>query len=484
MAERKIYQVSGYPEEVIAVAFARTSRVAGTIQDSLNVLTEKKAGEFHEKWVVGYGHASVAEHAVVHLALEGVSRLATESIESSRLASYTEKSTRFQKITPDQTLTPKSVINSPWRNDWDQAHSQLFAAYDLALDKVGAEVKKAFPARDGETSEKHDVRVRTKYTDICRFGLPLSVLANLGLTANARVLEAVCSQLLSSPLKEVREIGEEMKREAMKVAPTLIKYAAENLYLRDTPPAMRAIVGQILAQGEIVLPEGTHPEVELVDYDPQAEQNFIAGWLYRFGNGAGFTDCLRIAGEMSLDQKRELIKQALSRMGRYDKVGREAELLRLTYDVNIDNGGFGDFKRNRMMTQIHQEFTGVCGLAIPRIIDNVGAGEQMRAAIRFAADLAQVLKGDLSENEYKYLFTNATMRRMLLAMNMRELFDFWRTRSAPNTNPSYRYAALVMGDLAKRAYPLIWEYTNMIEKESPVSSQDVLDAFYLEGKLI
>ena len=44
-------------------------------------LTAEKSAEFHEKWVVGYGHASVAEHAVLHVAMENVSRLAVETIE-------------------------------------------------------------------------------------------------------------------------------------------------------------------------------------------------------------------------------------------------------------------------------------------------------------------------------------------------------------------------------------------------------------------
>jgi thymidylate synthase ThyX len=43
----------------------------------------------------GYGHASVAEHAVAHLAVEDVSIVASKVIEDMRLASYTENSTRY-----------------------------------------------------------------------------------------------------------------------------------------------------------------------------------------------------------------------------------------------------------------------------------------------------------------------------------------------------------------------------------------------------
>jgi len=87
--------------ETIAVTFAKTSRSPQSFQEIASELTEEKSAEFHEKWVVGYGHASVAEHAVLHFAVENVSRLAVETLESCRLASYTEKSTRYQKW--DQT---------------------------------------------------------------------------------------------------------------------------------------------------------------------------------------------------------------------------------------------------------------------------------------------------------------------------------------------------------------------------------------------
>jgi thymidylate synthase ThyX len=96
--ERQVYLLDpmDLPPETIAVAFARTSRSPESFRQIAAELTEEKSTEFHEKWVVGYGHASVAEHAVLHIAVENLSRLAVECLESNRLASYTEKSTRYQ----------------------------------------------------------------------------------------------------------------------------------------------------------------------------------------------------------------------------------------------------------------------------------------------------------------------------------------------------------------------------------------------------
>src|SRR5215208_5291084 len=83
-----VFALSGLPEEVIAVLFAYYSRSRDDLRSNLAKLladqdlamiestpaarpalhlATEKARAFHERWVVGYGHASVAEHAVVHL---------------------------------------------------------------------------------------------------------------------------------------------------------------------------------------------------------------------------------------------------------------------------------------------------------------------------------------------------------------------------------------------------------------------------------
>ena len=81
--DRDVFALAGLPEEVVAVLFAYYSRSRDDLRTNLAKLlvedelggegglsnfrfASEKAKAFHEKWVVGYGHASVAEHAVVH----------------------------------------------------------------------------------------------------------------------------------------------------------------------------------------------------------------------------------------------------------------------------------------------------------------------------------------------------------------------------------------------------------------------------------
>src|SRR5512135_3920237 len=118
--ERQVYLLDPQclKPEIIAVAFAKTSRSPQSFREIAAELTDEKSAEFHEKWVVGYGHASVAEHAVLHIAFENVSRLAIESIESNRLASYTEKSTRYQKWNPDDFHVPQELAAHGLREEY------------------------------------------------------------------------------------------------------------------------------------------------------------------------------------------------------------------------------------------------------------------------------------------------------------------------------------------------------------------------------
>ena len=135
MPKRDIYLLSPkqLSPETIAVAFAKTSRSPESFRDIAAELSDEKSAQFHEKWVVGYGHASVAEHAVLHLAIENVSRVAIESIESNRLASYTEKSTRYQKWDADAFTIPPELEDHPLREDYVTACRLLFQTYADSL---------------------------------------------------------------------------------------------------------------------------------------------------------------------------------------------------------------------------------------------------------------------------------------------------------------------------------------------------------------
>src|ERR1044071_8576745 len=251
MRTRDIYLLSprSLSPETIAVAFAKTSRSPESFRDIAAELSDEKSAQFHEKWVVGYGHASVAEHAVLHIAFENVSRLAIESIEANRLASYTEKSTRYQKWGSDDFFIPSELDRHALRDEFVDTIRLLFRTYAESLEPVRSLVLERFERRENEKDEAWDRRIRSKYVDVCRFLLPAASLANVGMTANARVLESMIRKMLSHELTEVREIGVQVKEVSKAETPTLVKYADAVPYISETIKAFGELATSELETG-------------------------------------------------------------------------------------------------------------------------------------------------------------------------------------------------------------------------------------------
>ena len=219
--ERRIYPLDPrtLTEEQMAVAFAMTSRRPEPFDVIAQEVSEEKAATFHERWVLGYGHASVAEHAVLHMAVENVSRLAADTLEDNRLASYTEKSSRFQIIEQGDYYVAPELEGHPLRQVYVDACEALFDAYRRLVEATRGYLASVRPRNEGERDGAYNVRLRREATDSCRFLLPAATLTNIGVTMNARTLEHAITKLLSSTLAEEREIGAELKDQGQSITP-------------------------------------------------------------------------------------------------------------------------------------------------------------------------------------------------------------------------------------------------------------------------
>ena len=131
---RRVYPLDAQKltEEQIAVAFAMTSRRPEAFDEIAEQVSQDKAADFHERWVLGYGHSSVAEHAVLHLAIENISRVACDTLEDNRLASYTEKSSRYQVFPDGYYYVPPEINSQPDLTKlYKQTCDLLFQEYHL-----------------------------------------------------------------------------------------------------------------------------------------------------------------------------------------------------------------------------------------------------------------------------------------------------------------------------------------------------------------
>jgi thymidylate synthase ThyX len=478
MRDRDIYLLSPkqLSPETIAVAFAKTSRSPESFRDIAAGLSDEKSAQFHEKWVVGYGHASVAEHAVLHIAFENVSRIAIESIESNRLASYTEKSTRYQKWDGEDFTIPPELDGHALRDEYIQTIRLLFRTYTDSLEPVKSLIVKHSPRRENESEEAWDRRIRSQYVDVCRFILPAAALANVGMTVNARVLESAIRKMLSHSLQEVRQIGEKLKEVAKVEVPTLVKYAEIVPYLVET--------GKELVNWELVNRESSivnrQSEIEnrkskwctLIDYDKDGEKKVLAAALYRFGEMT-FDDSLKYVKSLKKAERADLAERLFKHLGRFDEPLRELEYCTYTFDLVMDQGAYAEFKRHRMMTQTPQRLSTRLGYATPRLITEAGFGSRYEAAMDAAEKMYEELY-TVSPNLAQYVVPNGFNRRVLASFNLHSAFHFCQLRSAANAHFSIRRVAQKMYEEMVRVHPLLTKYMRLPEE----TWQDVEENYF------
>lgn len=466
--ERQIYLLDpkNLSPETIAVTFAKTSRSPQSFHQIAVELTETQSTDFNEKWVVGYGHSSVAEHAVLHIALENVSRLAVETLESNRLASYTEKSTRYQTWGIDAFFTPPELDNHPLKNPYVRTCTALFTTYQSCLLSVTEYFKKTTIPLKNETPQQLERRFRSQAIDVCRFLLPAASLANVGMTINARALEHAIGKLLSSPLRENRQIGAELKTTALGSLPTLLKYAEMIPYQQKVCDTFSAV--------QVADPAIQTDWCELIHYEPDAVERILAAALYREKN-ISYTQAIEWVASASSEQKKELVHCLLSTPDSHTIPARELENASFTFDLLIDQGAYFEVKRHRMMTQAPQHLTASMGYAIPRAIVDAGILEPYQYAMMSAQKTYDIL-ADFNPAVASYVVPNGYNRRVLLNLNLRSLIHFIRLRSSPNAHFSVRRVAQRMSEQVGARLPELTSLLGKYENETSASVEET--SFY------
>ena len=465
----RVYPLGGQEltEEQVAVAFAMTSRQPEPFDEIAQRVSEERAANFHERWVLGYGHSSVAEHAVVHLAVENVSRLACDAVEDNRLASYTEKSSRYQIMERGHYHVPAELNREPTlRLAFVEACDVLFSTYTRLVDGCAAHLGEEHPRGSREPERAHYTRLRRMAADHARTVLPAALLTNVGVTANARTLERAISKLLSGRLVEERALGTEVRWQARLVTPTLIKYAERNEYLAALPNRREGLVGRDspseesgeIADGEMADGANT-PQVRLVEWDQEAEVKLVAALLYGGGNVA-YADARGDAAGLGAEGRQEVLARCLEVLGPHDPPPREFELVDYTFEYLMDYGAYREFKRHRMQTYLPQMLTVVHGYQTPPVVTRAGLTDEFAAALERAEDVYWQIH-EFSPVVAQYLVTHAHNRRVLSKLNLRECYHLFKLRTSAEAHFSVRGSVLEALRLAVEKQPALFRHLQL-----------------------
>lgn len=148
------------------------------------------------------GHESILEHAVYTFEVKGISRALTHQLVRHRIASYSQQSQRYVKITDmDGYVIPKSVDEWNMLNDYCSIMGEIWEYYDRLI-KAGVPVEDA------------------------RYILPNACTTNIIVTMNAReLLHFFALRCCNRAQWEIRELAEKMLELCGEVSPTIFKDA-------------------------------------------------------------------------------------------------------------------------------------------------------------------------------------------------------------------------------------------------------------------
>ncbi len=469
-ADGTVEHVIPTPEQV-AVAIAKCSRSDSPFDENLLDVSLEKAAEFHERWVVGYGHGSVAEHAVASVALENVSQVVIKILEDSRLASFTEKSSRYIVFTRNRVTLPRTLRDGELGAKANQFLDRLYALYDEIRRRVEPLMVERFPKPADMLDKAYAAVTKARVCDVARACLPAAAMGKLGMTANARVWARTITKLASSPYQEARDVADELLQhlraradelpdEALKTRlfPTLLKYAGHNAYLDNLPGRLTAFASDALQDVHVndarTQATADHPVVITRD-DAYAEVR-IAAALLAAHSRLPVTAILRKL-ESDPDLVARTIRAAVMERGDHDPLPREFEHAVFQHEIVMDYGSWRDVQRHRMCTQLNQELGVDLGFIIPEEVIEVGMADAYRAMMDEAAGLSREISRTDHPSDSVYVIPMAYRRRLIMTWNARELDHFIALRSGKKGHPSYRRIAQETWRTLEMSHPLLAE---------------------------
>jgi len=410
-----------------------------------------RAEELYERVFFDYGDDSVAQLGGVHLACEQASNLLTKILEWGRLMSYLEQSTRY--IAYDARLGGRyryyrdpAVLAGPLGTRYVGDLDRIFDAYSRCVDAATEHVRATVVRGPDDSEFVFRTATRAKALDAVRGILPAAATSNVGIYGTGQAFEALLLRMRANPLPESQDYAELMLHELRKVIPSFLRRVdiperggRWSEYLATTRGDTAARVEELFGS----TPVEPAAEVELVDFDPDAEDKLLAAICYSHSTLPEHQLLDRVR-RLGVDERVSLLRAYVGeRTNRRHKPGRAFERSFYRFDVLSDYGAFRDMQRHRMLTIEWQRLTPNHGYSRPDLVDEAGLGGEFDDTMQRSAALFDALD-DVHPEQAPYAVSMAYRMRYVMQFNAREAIHMLELRSSPQGHPSYRRVALEM----------------------------------------
>src|SRR5690242_1713387 len=260
----EVYAVYGVEPEVQAYAMAKYSRSALSMKESLRELNQQKAEKFLNTFYFQYGHRSIADLAHIALAVERLSILAAIAVADEQRWDGQERSTRYQDFKKSGYYTPDFGTDEDAKRLYCETLDGLFSEYENLSETMFRYLADITPRPEEMKQEAYERTLKARAFDITRYLLPLATNTSLGEIVNARTLETQVAHLLSHTHKEVRVLGDLLKKAAISPAFNLNRES-----LRDLVEQIRSVNPDLGSRAEQELLKEVRVAPTLVKYaDP------------------------------------------------------------------------------------------------------------------------------------------------------------------------------------------------------------------------
>lgn len=438
------------------------------------VVAIKKAQNFYDRILDGYGDDSIGELGGAHLAIEGVSMLAAKAIEDARIGgSPLEKSTRYiyfdQKVNGEYLYYREPILmTSAYRELYLSTCNHLFETYSKLIPPLTEKIEQSFPKEHDISKAAYTAALRAKVLDCLRGLLPASSLTDMGVFGNGRFFETLIQRLNSHNLVELQDIGKQSHEELGKVIPSFIRRAdTTHKYQKTFTQFAEQMDNDLKILADNYAPEieeNKTPGVRLVSFDPESPKK-VAGALLFSHSTASLHDLQKFCTKLPEEEILRILDVAANyRENRRHKSPRALEHAEFTFEILSDFGVYRDLHRHRMLTQERQMLSCDYGYYVPQEIKGTEMEKEYVEAIERAKQAYDQIAEELPE-EAQYVVPMACNIRWYFHINLRALQWLCELRSSPAGHPTYRFIAQEMARQVCDQIPCFERFFKFVDYE-------------------
>jgi thymidylate synthase ThyX len=415
-----------------ATILAKYSRSPLSARMLVDQISEEEADKFQEKWVVTFGHNSVAELASLPICFEGISIVASKYIESWQRGGYSEKSTRYQEFSRDSFITPTGAPPT-----MAAFAGRFYDAYESLMPKVVKRVAGII----GDDQENPKRTTIARAFDNVRYLLPAGTGTSVGANLFLRDIRGMISGLKGHANPEFQTLGSQLETAATSLAPALIKHTEPDFFqlpIKNLGPRFSTNG----FSGPCVEINRSHmmpaPEMEQLEFEKILVE--------RYG--------------MDL----EAFSKLMDSRPQYSEVPDIFKTVKISFDIMMDYGAFRDLQRHRRCEQYVEPLRPDYGYVVP---DDI-IGSDLEKEYRDTMDSLLAYEDEsviFDQDLFQYVIPLGYLHRSVFQMDLKELYYIIELRTKLQGHISYRRIAYQMYELAMARFPQLMQWCRAIRPD-------------------